>query len=266
MMKSENLPDTTFDPLLPAELESLQLQFAAYIRDPDKQSMPAAIEARRMAIYRDLFYNNIEGFIAGNFPVMRQLFNEHDWHQLVCGFYRDYRCETPLFPEIPEEFITYLDQHNPCPEKPFLAELAHYEWVELALDLDDNSQDMSLLNPNGDVILGVPVISPQAWVLNYQWPVDKIRPDNQPTQIPDQPSYILIHRSKDETIEFIRLNQVSARLCELMSNDDALTGAEIINQIASELGRNNDSVIFETGRALMLDFRQQQIILGTRTS
>ncbi len=266
MMNLESLPDTVLDPQLPTALGKLQLQFAAYIRDPDNQAMPAAVEARRMAIYRDLFFNNIKGFIASNFPVIRQLFNEHDWHQLVRGFYRDYRCKTPLFPEIPEEFISYLDQQNPYPEKPFLAELAHYEWIELALELDTKTLDMKQIDASGDLNSGIPVISPQAWVLNYQWAVDKISPDNQPSVAPDQASFILVHRLKDDSIEFTRLNQVSARLCELLSDDKALTGAQILKKIAVELGRDDDPVIFATGQELMLSFRKQQVILGTQIS
>ncbi|RKZ79734.1 MAG: DUF2063 domain-containing protein, partial [Gammaproteobacteria bacterium] len=41
-----------------------QYQFAGHIRDPEHNPAPADIEQRRMAIYRELFYNNIEGFIA----------------------------------------------------------------------------------------------------------------------------------------------------------------------------------------------------------
>ena len=42
------------------QFQETQYQFAAYIRDPEHQPIPDQLESRRMAIYRDLFFNNIE--------------------------------------------------------------------------------------------------------------------------------------------------------------------------------------------------------------
>ncbi len=262
-MKSENQPEANFDPLLPTALKHQQLEFTAYIRDPDNNSAPAEIEDRRMAIYRELFYNNIEGFISGNFPVIRKLFDDAQWHKLVRGFYSNYRGQTPLFPEIPQEFISYLEQVNPCPDKPFLRELAHYEWIELALEIDSTTIDNEKINPDGDLIQGVPVLSPQAWLLSYHWPVDKISPQQQPTTTPEQPTFILVHRDSEYSVNFTRLNQVSARLLELLGSSKDLSGNECLEKISQELGRQGDPLIFDTGKNLLQNFRQQQIILGT---
>ena len=40
----------------------IQNEFMAHIREPKKNKKPSGIEDRRMSIYRDLFFNNIEGF------------------------------------------------------------------------------------------------------------------------------------------------------------------------------------------------------------
>ena len=40
-----------------------QYEFTAHIRDPERNARPDGIEDRRMGIYRDLFYNNVEGFL-----------------------------------------------------------------------------------------------------------------------------------------------------------------------------------------------------------
>ncbi len=266
MNTNSNLPELSvkegFDPRLPDKMGKLQQQFAAHIRDPDQQPAPAEIEDRRMAIYRELFYNNIEGFISGSFPVIRKLFEDVEWHQLVRGFFRDYRCHTPLFPEIPREFIRFLEQKNPCDDKPFLVELAHYEWVEMALELDDSSIDISKIDPDGDLLIGKPVLSPHAWLLRYEWPVHKISPDYQPMETPEQASFILINRNRDDRIEFTHLNQVSARLLELLGIEDTVNGSSCLQQIANELGRPDDPLVLQTGKDLLLGFRQQDIILG----
>jgi hypothetical protein len=48
---------------------------------------------------------------------------------------------------------------------PWLHELAHYEWVELALQIADD--DLPPHDPDGDLLAGKPVPSPLAWALAY---------------------------------------------------------------------------------------------------
>ena len=80
---------------------------------------------------------------------------------------------TPLFPEIAREFVDFLQARagqSDC-DPPFLAELAHYEWVELALQISEATVDDLGREPLGDpgsspgqaLLDGVPVLSPLAW-------------------------------------------------------------------------------------------------------
>ena len=103
----------------PENLRSLQTTFAAHIRDPENHVAPADVEDRRMNIYRQLFFNNINKFLASNFPVLRNLYDNEAWQQLVRDFYIEHRCQTPLFPEMPKEFLRYLqDQRKDRPGDP----------------------------------------------------------------------------------------------------------------------------------------------------
>ena len=80
---------------------------------------------------------SVEGFISGGFPVLRSLYEDDGWHELVRSFIGRHRCHSPYFLEISREFLEYLAQEHrlrAC-DPPFIAELAHYEWVELALDV-----------------------------------------------------------------------------------------------------------------------------------
>ncbi|MCP4827546.1 MAG: DUF2063 domain-containing protein, partial [Proteobacteria bacterium] len=43
---------------------------ARYLRDPQNNPPPEDVEQRRLKIYEDLIYNNIEGFISSGFPVL----------------------------------------------------------------------------------------------------------------------------------------------------------------------------------------------------
>ena len=71
-MTSVAPPDVLHDPALRAQQDAL----AAHIRDPENVAAPAGVEERRLKIYRELFFNNVEGLLAGNFPVLRR--NAHD--------------------------------------------------------------------------------------------------------------------------------------------------------------------------------------------
>lgn len=48
-------------------LHQQQLQMASYVRDPVRNPPPADIEARRLRVYRELFYSSIEGLLAASF-------------------------------------------------------------------------------------------------------------------------------------------------------------------------------------------------------
>ena len=81
------------------DLQRLSDQLAGHIRNPEQVSAPGDVEERRVKIYRELFYNNIEGFVSGAFPVLRELINDQSWHALIRDFMVNYRCHSPYFLE-----------------------------------------------------------------------------------------------------------------------------------------------------------------------
>ena len=83
---------------------------------------------------------------------------------------------------------------------PWLVELAHYEWVELALDLSEASTDDTPHDPAGDLLDGVPVPSPLAWPLAYAWPVHRLSPEHQPTEPPALPTLLLVQRDGSTSV------------------------------------------------------------------
>ena len=81
-----------------------------------------------------------------------------------------HRCHTPYFLEISQEFLKFLMQRDePVPnDPPFLLELAHYEWVELALDVSE--EQLPEAHDEYALSSSVPQLSPLAWLLSYQVP------------------------------------------------------------------------------------------------
>ncbi len=49
-----------------------QYAFAAHIRDPQHAAPPADIEDRRMGIYRELFFNNLDSSLTDTLPVLHR--------------------------------------------------------------------------------------------------------------------------------------------------------------------------------------------------
>src|SRR5688572_14382576 len=161
------------EPEVPARLKAMQYGFAAHLRDPSAHPAPAQLEDRRLQIYRELFFNNIEGLLSANFPVIAKVLGREAWPVLARDFYREHRCHTPLFPEIGREFLRYLETRRER-DPPWLLELAHYEWVELALSLDETELADIECDREADLLEHVPVPSPLAWPLAYSWPVQQI--------------------------------------------------------------------------------------------
>ncbi len=252
------------DPL--PQFQARQYEFAAHIRDPEKNPRPADVEDRRMRIYRELFYNNVEDFLASTFPVLRKITPDDRWHALVRDYFSHHQAHSPYFLDIPKEFLNYLEnERGEYPEDPpFLQELAHYEWVELALSVLDEDVDSGRLDRDGDLLENHPMVSPLAWPLSYQFAVHRIGPDFLPGAPDDSPTYLLVYRNRDDEVGFLELNPVSARLIDLLLDASDLTGRAALEQIAAELQQPDPQQIISFGLELIRDWRGLDIILGTR--
>ncbi len=248
------------------DFQQIQYDFAAHIRDPENRDKPQGLEDRRMAIYRDLFFNNVEGFLSGNFPVFKQISAESYWLKLARDFFNHHRCHTPYFLEIGLEFLRFVEEERePSPEDPvFMQELLHYEWVELALDASELELPLQNVNANGDLLQAHPVQSPLAWLLSYQFPVHCIRPDYQPEEAPEQPTFLIAYRNREDEVNFMEVNSVTGRLLYLLSEDTAMTGEQALAQIAAEMQHPNPEQVIAGGLETMEHLRSKGIILGTQ--
>lgn len=217
-----------------------------------------------MAIYRRLLFRNIEGFLANSFPVLRKVTSDADWEAMARDYFRRHQARTPLFPRMPQEFLEYLqNERDDTQDPPWLAELAHYEWMETATAIDPREMDWQGIDPDPDLLAGVPVLNPLASPMAYQWPVHQISPDYMPTEPPAQPTYLVIYRNEDDRVHFLELNPVSARLIELI-NSAPDTGQNLLERIAAELNHPNPEVVVSGGADILRSLCERNIILGCR--
>ncbi len=247
--------------------QQIQQHFCAHIRKPADVPAPDNIEDRRMAIYRDLFFNNINSFLENGFPVLRSLYRDDEWLRLARQFFANHHCKTPYFAKIAEEFLLFLNNgYEPISnDPPFLLELAHYEWVELALGVLDETIDFSSVDRNGNLLSSVPVLSPTAWLLSYQWPVQHISAEFQPEEPLEQPNHIIVYRDRNDAVGFIEANAVTARLFQLLDNNENDSGQMLLETIAMELQHPEPQRVIDGGLQTLTRLHNLDIIAGTRS-
>jgi hypothetical protein len=243
-----------------------QIAFAAHIRDPLSVPAPEGIEDRRMGIYRELFFNNLHKLISNTFPVLRKLHSAQDWRALVREFMIRHEAQTPYFLQIPGEFVAFLEHEHVATESdyPFLLELAQYEWAELALSVSTAEDDMRRIEPDGDLLQGVPVKSVLAWSLRYRFPVHRISPSFKPESPGEQPTFLAIWRRPDDELGFMELNPVSARLLELVtSNNEQRSGRELLLILAAEMNYPDSGTLLVHGANALQELHRPGIVPGT---
>lgn len=221
-----------------ASFQRIQYAFAAYIRDPYRNPPPRGPALARMRVYRELFFNNIENFLANGFPVIKSILSKTDWLALVQDFYAKHRSKTPYFAEIAEEFLDYLrNERDPCSsDPPYLLELAHYEWTELALVIAEGEapqESAALINAPLEQTI---YVSELAWPLAYRFPVHKIGPGHEPTDPPEQPTCLVVYRDREDTVKFLEINPATYRLLQILEEEGAMSATDCMLKVAKELG------------------------------
>lgn len=246
------------------EFQRYQRAFTAHVRDPRTAQRPAGVEARRMRVYNELLFNNLRGFLDSCFPVSSELLGETRWRRLAREFFARHRCTSPLFRQIPEEFVRWLATRDSGPKLPdWLPHLAHYEWVELALDVMGDAPLRDDVDATADLLAGRPALNPASFLLVYPYAVHRIRPDYRPRPSQREQTCILAFRDADDRVRFIVLNPVTARLAELI-RDGRLTGRGALRRIAKELNHPNAAAVIEGGRAALENLRREGAVLGAK--
>lgn len=243
-----------------------QQAFTAWLRDP-ALPLPPGWDARRAAVYRDLVFNNLRELLAGNFPVIHALLGDAGWRSLVRLFLRDHACQTPLFPEIAREFLQFLDRLDPLP-RPFLRELAHYEWVEMALQIaeaDAPAEQPAAITDMDGLLDGIATLSPLAWPLAYAWPVHRIGADYQPDAPPDAPTLLLLRRERDGRVRFSELTPLAYRLLERVGAVPGRTVRAHLDAIASEAGVDDAGDLVTAAVPLLAHLHALDVLRSERT-
>jgi hypothetical protein len=250
------------------DFQKKQYAFAAHIRDPEHQPAPDGIDDRRMAIYRKLFFNNLRNLLGGMFPVIRKISGADRWDRLIRLFMQRHVAATPYFLQLPKEFLEFLQTEYEADDEdyPFLLELAHYEYAEIALSISEEEDDLSGVDPDGDLLAGAPVRSVLARVYAYTYPVHRVSADFLPDEPAEQPVFLAIYRRSDDKVRFLELNPVSAGLLDAIErNESQQTGEQLLRSLAAATGYPDVGAFVHHGADALRELRELEIVIGVRT-
>ena len=200
----------------------LQTHFMAYIRDPEAP-LPDGVAGKRMQIYRELFFNNVNGFVSSAFPVLKSLYGATAWRELVQAFFTHHDCQTPIFVEIAQEFLLFLQTEYQMKDSDpiFMLELAHYEWLELAVATADSQRSQPLMTQS-EVEHCAMSVSDFARIAQYHFDVQHISDEYQPIEPLATPVFFCVYRDENEEVCFLQLNPLSAQVLAYMVQNSAI--------------------------------------------
>lgn len=243
----------------PQAFQCYQIAFSAHLRDPMQNPAPLEVPAERIAVYEEIVFNNLFEAVSACFPVTLQVLGKNVWQQLVRGFMQQHSANSPIFRNIPQEFLNYLELDNHSELPAFLYSLCRYEWVELAVASANTSADLDDINPAGDLLADTIVFEPTMQVLRYDYPVHKISKDYQPVELIE--THLLVYRDAQDEVKFIELNAMTHQLITLLQQP--MTGKEALMRIAEALAYPQLDSLMAFGLAILEDLKSQGMILGT---
>lgn len=252
---------------LPA-FQQYQLEFAGHIRNPRHIPRPSRVSASRMRIYTQIVFNNLEASLATCFPVCKAVLGKRAWHKLVRGFFVHHQSHSPLFRQIPEEFLAYLEHSQAFDDVPqlpcYFKSLAHYEWIELAVSAAEVTLDMAKMNAEGDLLQNAVILTPTLRLLVYDYPVHQISLKNKPLAALEAPVYLAVYRDLNDEVRFVEINQLTFRLLSLLQQAEK-SGKAVLSSIAEEMQYTHPEKLIEFGLPILQALRSQQLILGTKS-
>lgn len=243
-----------------AMFQRFQRNMARHLRDPHHTMRPAGVPVRRMAVYNEMLFNNVCGFIDTCMPLSRKLLGEPAWRRVCRTFYRDWPLHTPWFRDIPREFVRYLQEGHPEQALPrWLSDLAHYEWAELAVDVMDVTRPAA--NAQGDLKTEIVVLNPARMDLHYDWAVHRIGEQHKPRK--PIVTHLVVYRDAVDVVQFIEVSAATAHVLALL-DAQPMTGTQAMQRTAEHMQHPCSEQLVAFGASLLKQLQEQDIILGTQ--
>ncbi len=238
------------------DFQRYQQEFTAHIRNPKVHKKPAGVVPARMAVYREAVFNNIFESVSVCFPVCQAAIGKRAWRALLKDFVKSHPAQSPIFREIPQQFLAFLNTQTSQPA--FLAELAHYEWVELAVSAQQT--EPIKLSENTHLLSEKPLLTPAHMLLEYDFAVQKIARGKLPKAT--EKTYLLVFRNAKFEVKFIELNPTTFQLLQLIEKSE-MTGEQALMRLAASIQHPNVDAVIAFGAEILSDLANQEAIIGS---
>lgn len=243
--------------------QQYQAAFTAHIRNPKKNQKPARVNDKRMAVYREVVFNNFYGSVSACFPVLHDILGIRRFKQLVRTCFFHHQFTSPFFREIPKTFVDFLAsfdlKSNGLPI--FSAQLAHYEWAELYVSTL-KTQAISTLqldeNLGKNILEKLLSLNPAHLLVNYDFPVHMLSKKHQPIE-PTQ-TFLLLFRNAEFEVKFMQLNPITFELLQIIEAQSC-TGQQALQQLAEKMQHPEPDVIVGFGQQILEDLLKQSAIV-----
>ena len=243
------------------DFQRYQAEFTAHLRNPSAHKKPKNVPDIRMAVYRELVFNNFLGSVSACFPVCISVLGTRIWRVLVRQFMLQHASSTPIFREIPQQFLAFLTNQD-CPT--YLKQLAHYEWAELEV-----AASLAIVNTHKQPLQSDSNIrlNPTALLLSYDYAVHQISKKNKPKKT--ELTFLLVFRNTDFEVKFIALNPATFALLTLIQTQDLtvspsnfqnLTVLKCLKLFAEQIGQPVEA-IEQFGLEMLQDLANQQAVI-----
>lgn len=215
--------------MMPTAFQTYQAAFTAHLRQPAIHAKPAGVDSKRIRVYREIVFNNFVASVSTCFPVLLGILGKRRFGKLVRQCFFSQQFKSPLFQDIAGSFVDFLQSLN-SPELPdYTAQLAHYEWIELVLSRQTETEAVGLpaaLIAEASALLHCEVRLPAVYrLLQYDFAVHQL--SRKRRAIPPESTYLLVYRAPDFRIRFIQLNAVTFQLLQQLQTHTKTSQAHL---------------------------------------
>jgi hypothetical protein len=239
--------------------QETQHAFMQHIKDPQANPFDGGIEDRRLEIYRELFFNNILGFLSSGFPVLESLYSEQQWKSLARRFFSEHQSRSPYFIDISKEFVEYLSNEYQLSQSDpvFMCELAHYEWLELDLSVRKSTQIAKQWD--GHSQFTEVMMSDLATLVSYHYPVHQISADFCPSEA-GEIVYLVVYRDSSDEVNFTLVNAVSAHLLNTILQQRVVSIDSLNKIMIAAMPQLDAQQIIESVQQVLQTLLRQEIL------
>lgn len=245
------------------DFQLYQAQFTAHLRQPLRHAKPSHTQASGMAIYREIVFRNFHASVSACFPVLHSILGKRRFRQLVRTCFYSQTFNSPLFHEIPAEFVRFL-QTDPAVESlpGYTSQLAHYEWLELAVARQvctEPQTSAECLVTEASALAPLCLRLPCAHrLLHYDYPVHRL--SRKQSRLPAESTYLLIYRTPAYEVRFMQINAMTYQLLQALNTHPSSTLSHL-QRLCTDFPHIPADAVIQFGLATLYQLYQQQALV-----